>query len=295
MNNIIFGGDSFTWGEGLELYQDTPKWIEQRKKDSQFPNYYHLIDDVDTKFRETHNFAGRVAAHFGYDIIQMEANGYDFTMSTDFVNSKITPDTKTIVYQISQCHRFYTHYDKNCQCDFCMKADYDKPWHVYFTYLEKLIEKKTPTEHESYFYEYMVNVLGFPTFDEIFDKYDTRPFWNHDVIDTKTEKWIYNAFEWLFNEHILKWKEKYKVILIDSWDDRTSTMLSKLPYTNDMLLAMKGYDGNYYKNWKEWENTFPHTRIQSEFPKTNNGHPTFLQHQYLAESIIENINNRNII
>ena len=29
-NNIIFGGDSFTWGEGLELYLNDSFWINER-------------------------------------------------------------------------------------------------------------------------------------------------------------------------------------------------------------------------------------------------------------------------
>ena len=29
-NAIIFTGCSYTFGEGLELYSDTPKWINQR-------------------------------------------------------------------------------------------------------------------------------------------------------------------------------------------------------------------------------------------------------------------------
>ena len=32
LREIAFLGDSFTWGEGLELYLDSPFWINQRNK-----------------------------------------------------------------------------------------------------------------------------------------------------------------------------------------------------------------------------------------------------------------------
>ena len=47
MNNndvIIFTGDSFTWGEGLELYTDTPKWINERTKLNVWSELYQKQD-----------------------------------------------------------------------------------------------------------------------------------------------------------------------------------------------------------------------------------------------------------
>jgi hypothetical protein len=53
------------------------------------------------------------------------------------------------------------------------------------------------------------------------------------------------------------------------------------------MIPLKGYNGKYYKKYNQWEKTFPFTRISNEFPKSFNGHPTLLQHEYISKSIIE--------
>ena len=58
------------------------------------------------------------------------------------------------------------------------------------------------------------------------------------------------------------------------------------------MIPLLGFDGNYYTNYLDWETTFPHTRIIDEFPETFNGHPTILQHQYLAKSIINHLDGK---
>ena len=51
------------------------------------------------------------------------------------------------------------------------------------------------------------------------------------------------------------------------------------------MIPLLGYDGKHYMKYLEWERTFPSVRVSADFPKTQNGHPTLLQHQYLAKSI----------
>jgi hypothetical protein len=47
----VFGGDSFTWGDGLELYLNTPFWIEQRKKKSTWDVLGSLQNEESIEFR----------------------------------------------------------------------------------------------------------------------------------------------------------------------------------------------------------------------------------------------------
>ena len=53
---IIFGGDSFTWGEGLELYLNTPKWINERTTLNRWSDLYPKQDYEAKTFRESNRF-----------------------------------------------------------------------------------------------------------------------------------------------------------------------------------------------------------------------------------------------
>jgi hypothetical protein len=65
-----------------------------------------------------------------------------------------------------------------------------------------------------------------------------------------------------------------------------------MPEFKEKMIPLLGYDNKYYTKYLDWESTFPHKRIVNEFPKTFNGHPTLLQHQYLAKSIITHIDGK---
>jgi hypothetical protein len=58
------------------------------------------------------------------------------------------------------------------------------------------------------------------------------------------------------------------------------------------MIPLLGFDGKYYTNYSEWENTFEYTRIINEFPETFNEHATLLQHRYIADSIINHLDGK---
>ena len=77
-NSIIFGGDSFTWGEGLELYLDTPFWINERHN----LNGWNELEPKQTlesaKFRESNRFAGIISNKLNCNQITLDYNGGGF-------------------------------------------------------------------------------------------------------------------------------------------------------------------------------------------------------------------------
>lgn len=72
---ILFLGDSFTWGEGLELYCDTPKWVEERSQKNTW-KYLSTKQDTDGEdFREKNRYPGIVSKHFNTNVYVDDHNG----------------------------------------------------------------------------------------------------------------------------------------------------------------------------------------------------------------------------
>ena len=77
-NAIIFTGCSYTFGEGLELYSDTPKWINQRNYQTHDFELKQIHDSDGTNFRLNNNFPSIVSKHFNTIPIQSIKNGGSF-------------------------------------------------------------------------------------------------------------------------------------------------------------------------------------------------------------------------
>ena len=84
-NAIIFAGCSYTFGEGLELYVDTPKWINQRNYITNDPELKAVWDKDGQDFRLNNNFPSIVAKHFKSTPYQDSNNGGSFASSTRYI------------------------------------------------------------------------------------------------------------------------------------------------------------------------------------------------------------------
>ena len=299
-NSIGFIGDSFTWGEGLEFYQDLPKWIEQRTKYSDYPTYRLLVDDNDNQFRESNRFAGLVCKHFNSTIGIDNRNGGSFKNALEMLEAIKSPDlnyqwidlnlTKrpnVIIFQFSVFSRNSLHFHLgadtfDCHCDLC---------------------------------EYF-NKIGMGqrmTFNEINTLYNARELWNSEKDANHMEMWLKATYPHLYNNReILAYNLEKElsplhldflidtyfnpfensgipIFFIDSWDPFSSETIFKNKYISNRLISLIGYDNESYLKYSEWEQTFPSVRLSDDFPETQNQHPTLIQHQYLAKSIIEHL------
>ena len=84
MKGILFGGCSFTWGQGLYFYSDLPNLYNPT-------NVYEFesnkITNAQLKFKDTIRFPRLVANHFNTFEIVKETNGGSEDKSFDFFNS----------------------------------------------------------------------------------------------------------------------------------------------------------------------------------------------------------------
>jgi hypothetical protein len=284
---IIFAGDSFTWGEGLELYTPTSKWETQRNCENTWQSLYPKIDYDAKKFRIENRFPNIVSNHLGIDAKVFEHNGGNISTPIEFVNRSLknkvgyTPyNVKAIVFQFTIMDRVLLHLDTSCQCEFCKVTGCDIPLNLYTRVLHKKLNNITVTDIENWAVNYLNKHEDIPIHDI---NYNTI----HSDINDYFKPIFNRNLKLLLDKYINQWSTIAPVYFIDSWDMNTSNLLHNINEYSDNMIPLKGHNGNYYKKWHEWESTFPNKRIWDDLPNTRNGHPTLLQHQYIGESITE--------
>ena len=102
MKRILFAGDSFTWGEGLQFYSG--------QKDVFFPKTHKfdptLISNLQMEFIINNRFPTLVGNHFNKETILRADNGGSNTWSTKFIKEiKNTNQISHIIYQLTDLYR----------------------------------------------------------------------------------------------------------------------------------------------------------------------------------------------
>jgi hypothetical protein len=286
-NGILFLGDSFTWGEGLELYCDTPKWIEERTQQNGWPTLSTKQDEDGIRFREENRFSRLVANHFGKIDCVNDTNGGCVAGYINVAHKFLfDPDIRidTIIIQFSILDREPIHGSFSCVCDFCKATGY----HRYFEQVEHVIAalingNLTDNQKEALIF---------------FEKKTNRKATDNDFLDALINVrgiWYSNLVHDFYVNHILHWEAsgKRKIYYIDSWDNETSYKLHNSIIPIDKKgIPLIGEDDRKYQIWTKWENSFEFKNISQQFVKTGNGHPTLKQHQHLAKSIIQFLEER---
>ena len=282
--HILYGGDSFTWGEGLELYIDSPFWINERNNHNEWTELESKQTDESYSFRNKNRFPGVIESITSYKQIVDSLNGGDYQSSTDIINYNLNENTVAIVYQFTSIDRNFLHSTIECECDFC-RDEKPKPFNVYLEYIDRILNNQKISDWMQSKIDYLEkyeNIKKFSISDLEKSGLDFGMY-----IDSLFNPSRLKNIDYLIEHNIKKWKTTNKVYLIDSWCHETSRRyIHSNPYLVDLLIPLKGYDGKWYKSYPEWEHTFPHSRIMYQYPNTVNGHPTPIQHQYLADSII---------
>jgi hypothetical protein len=290
---ILFLGDSFTWGEALELYCDTPKWIAEREKDNNnWPILLEKQDEDGIRFREQNRFPALVAKHFNKTALVSNTNG-GCLAGNIYVAHKFlfNPDLyiDTIILQFSSLQREPLHVNFTCSCEFCKSTEWVRLFENTDELLRKVIEKTNLNYKEKLVLHELEKLIG----KNWFDKEDFI-----DVCIKAKKDWYVNVLLDFYNNNIINWESggRRKIYFIDSWDEESGDALrheSLLGNYDRNMIPLIGKDNNLYSRWNEWNKTFPFLHIGMEFKKTENGHPTLEQHQYLAKSVIKFLEEKN--
>jgi hypothetical protein len=268
MDKIVFAGDSFTWGEGLELFIENDKWISQRKKHSEWDELSVIQDDESIEFRESHRFPRLVAKELGMVDVVDKHNGGSLSSYWKLTDTmKNIPDVKAFVIQLSQANRDAIHLTWECKCDVCTKFDWACIGDL-FSAIES--NSRKPLR------DYIVSVMGC---DSVGSEFYKRFF----LWLSQQKRFISN----LFIEHCKMLEERAPVYFIDTWDVEEKNWINTTPYVRERMIPLVDRKGNYHTSWGKWEKTFDVKRIVEVFPETKNFHPTPELHRYLAKSVVD--------
>jgi len=297
LNQLAFLGDSFTWGEGLELYLDTPFWIEQRNKRSLWMDLVHLQNEESIRFRENNRFSNLVSIHFNSKSIIDDSNGGYIGNVTNYLNyilgNNLNPEF--IIIQFSCFLRNPIHYHlgsliRNCKCDNCQI--HTDTIHCFYHFLEtiriKYLEDDILAPEHHFYLKWLVDEFNFPlkNLENSKNKFNIA----FDYVNSIIDRYSYLHLNYLVDTYVKPLESRgIKVFYIDSWDILSSKIVHDIPSIKENLIYLKSYDGILTQRWDEFENSFQYKRIENEFIKTKNGHPTLIQHKYIAESIIDTI------
>lgn len=296
--NIAFFGDSFTWGEGLELYSSNQKWVTQRNLKSTWQEIQPIEDSESILFRESNRFPNLVTNHFKSNLLIDHQNGGSFrslmVKLNSVFNSPIKPEI--LIYQFSAFNRNDICFEEdssnfNCKCNICeVSAKYDASWPITFDVIYQIINAlyygnlSEYQQHLKTQFSIKYNVDFELPIDELIDLVKSI-----EISKTKIH------LEYLFDTYFKKLEsDDVSVFFIDSWDNMARESLFKNEYFLERVIPLIGYDDKSYSKYSEWESTFQYKRILDEFPNTQNAHPTLLQHQYIGKSIIDFLEKKNI-
>lgn len=278
--NILFLGDSFTWGEGLELYTDTPKWKAERNVENNWPTLSHKQDYEGTLFRESHRFSSIVGDILNCNSIVHMHNGGTLKSYIGFAETNLYKSHNiidTVIVQLSCLNREIYHIVPECSCDICTNTEHRPFFPLMFSTLNKIYDYEKLNSIDLFLINFFEEQLSIKISDSCFFEKFTK----------FKEDWYKKTFKVFYDEHVTKWKRDKNVLVyfIDSWDDLSSEIIHQL-INEDEIIPLIGKDDKLYLKWTDWETTFSSNRISSDFPNTKNLHPSLEQHKYIANSII---------
>lgn len=115
VKNIIFTGDSFTWGEGVELYDDRCRdFLEKHCSDRNMPYQYNIVMDITTdnlfsNIRNQYRFSNQVANQLNNIYFSPPRNGGDtlggIHFSEDILNSVNPSSISHVVLNLTSEYR----------------------------------------------------------------------------------------------------------------------------------------------------------------------------------------------
>jgi len=281
MKNIYFSGDSFTYGEGLELYTPTDKWKDELYKYNPWPELEKKIDLDSTEFRTKNNFVGIFSENFpDVNVYQSSINGGSVSeIIYNRLPTEIDLLTKVdiIVFQFTTFQRNPLHLNYSCKCDFCKNTNYLPLERVLYSLDD--YKKKGPFLFDKILINEFCKQINFYDIDsyDILEKYDE--FLNNS---------IKNQIQIFKKDFLNKFIDSgVQVYFIDSWCKLSSNLLQQDDDIRNLTIPLISTDGEPYPTWGKFISKFDYPTICDKYKKTSNHHPTPYVHRLIANSLIE--------
>jgi len=312
-NPIIFAGCSYTWGEGLELYQDDTKWIEARNSQIHHHGIQELSDEGSVQFREQNRFPGIVSNHYNTPaFVATENGGCEAASHRHIVNTineqpKLDPSVQewtriedekkfsVIIYQFTALERNPPHFTYSCQCDRCLETVWCSIAHIWELINPIISDGKSLNDllksdifngdGISAFNHGMVKLIGIENTDGLDDI--------HHKLTKYFRKWKRESFP-LLVEELKKIDKKIPMYFIPTWNASEHSLINQSDFIKDRTIPLIDENGDSHTNWKDWFKNIKGKIISYDFPKTQNDHPSLKTHKLLASSIIKFLDEKNV-
>lgn len=262
---MLFGGCSFTWGQGLYFYSDLPN-LYNPKSIYRFES--DKITTAQLKFKDTLRFPRLVANHFNTFEVVKEINGGSEDISFEFFNS-IFSNKKDII----STNNKYTYDD--------------------FDYL--IIQLSSIIRNKFYF-----NINGieisrpFQNLSNV-DENDILTYMkiNDYTFDDCYNQFLKQQFDRLKAELFFYESKGIKIKIILWFDDLLKYIEDDIFFKNKLVTL--NYDNKKFNNVLELSDNYDEMYIinDSYFKnnKFNDYHPSKLLHKIIADGIIKSIEN----
>jgi hypothetical protein len=272
MKGLLFGGCSFTWGQGLYFYSDLPNLYNP-------PQYYYYADkvtDAQIKFKDSIRYPRLVANHFNTFEVFKNANGGSEDETFNFFHNIFNDPDKLNVHS-HICYERYSYDD--------------------FSYI---IIQLSQLYRNKFYYE-IDNQKFSSNFSPLADYIDTSDLlrWM-EINNYSIEDWGRQLAEQQYHRLIKELKfyeEKGIKTKILTWENDLLGHIKNDDFLNSRLIKLN-YQNKSFDTIRELTNKHKEMTIDND-PYFNgyvytDHHPSKKCHEVIADSIIKNIE-KNII
>ena len=269
MKKILFLGDSFTWGEGLELYMDKEPFISMRNQkatDIELEQISNYKDDEVENWRKRFRFTGYVD---GFETYVQPNNGGNFHRVVEDANlltKKYNFSKKDIIVkQIPPADRSY--FQMNSESAGSYLPLYKE---LSNQSIQNLLVKRDVSESLS-------KIMGY---DSVMDMLKN----SEDVFD----KLAYRNTKLFYYSFVFDLIQRFNVYFIGPWGKENYKAFSKCDEFKDKLIPIT-YNGSKYDSLQSLGDAMVENNqifeISEQFKQTSNNHPTLEAHKIIGESI----------
>jgi len=319
VKNIIFSGDSFTWGEGLELEDEVfSKTIMNDCIENggyRYPRYSELLDSSYAQYlRNKWKFPTKVAEHFGVVNVNPNRNGGDNINAIQFAIGALSEfsfmEFSHVILNLTHEYRSTLSVKMqewfNSEYGYIPKSFIEveniiKIWNAYITLND--YEIKSSSDKVLRFYKKLcpdtkINIQIPP--NDVIDKIITKPT---DDVKDKWELKLLTEYYKEYREYIKTIEDKkVKVYILNGWSHSTVTFFKncedlelKKFYEDRFIYLFSDKCNRTFYNLKEIiECDDVDYSLYKTYDWSKNEHPNKNAHDLIAKSIIKKIG-KNII
>ena len=285
---MLFVGDSFTWGEGLELYMDKEPFITMRTQfasDSELRAISNYEDAEVEDWRKMFRFAAYVDGFESY--VQRRNGGSFHSLGRDAyreVGKNQFNKNDIIIIQIPPAERsfFQSNYNLNPS----------GTTNQYYPYFNDVFENPLRTLLEKYYIDgdakHIKSLSWMMGYDTPIDMIDNQ----EKVLD----KLSYRNTKLFFYSYVWDLMQRFDVYFIGPWGKENYESFSNCDEFKEKTIPLE-YNGNQYDSiytlHMAMKNDGEPFTIFEQWKKTNNLHPTLKGHKIIGESVNKYFKNNN--